>query len=786
MMMKRLLILSVLALFLSSTARAYDFEEGGMYYNILSEEDLTCEVTYLYYNSSSNSETYGGDVSIPELVTHNGTTFSVTEIGDYAFYYCSAMTEVTIPESVTMIGKHAFSHCDGLTQVNFNAIACTSDGYVVQNSEGNQTTIYLVFANCANLSIARIGDDVTQIPDYFFDNCTGLTSVTIGESVSKIGSEAFYQCTGLTEITIPNSVIEIGNSVFKGCTGLTEVTIGNSVTSIGSSAFEDCTGLTSVTISNSVTSIDFRAFYQCSGLVEVTIPNSVTEIGNYSFYNCSGLTEVNIPNSVTSIGSYAFCRCTGLTEITIGNSVSEIGGWAFEGCSGLMELAIPSSVTIIGEYAFAQCTSIEEVTIYNGVTSIGEDAFRSCTNLKQVAIPNSVTNMGDGLFRDCTNLKQVKLPDSITSIAIGLFFKCYSLTDVTIPNSVTSIGTAAFEYCTSIKEMIIPNSVTTMGEWVFDGCTGLMEVIIGNSVSTMGEQFFYNCSALESITSLNPEPPVCGSIAFYNVPTSTCVLYVPEGSKEAYASADQWQDFLNIEEIECEVIFPTVQTYEATEVTFNSALLRGLVTVGTEEVLEQGFEYWSEGGEIQTVTSPDLFMALTLTGLEEGTTYTFRAYALTENCSAYGEEMTFTTIKAPTVQTYEATEITENSALLRGTVTVGSEDVLEQGFEYWAEGGEIQTIAMSEQMMAVTLTGLASNTTYIYRAYAKTDGGTTYGEEVTFTTLEDTDAVSDITANGNAEATGYYTTDGKQVPTLQKGMNIIRYSDGTTNKVLVR
>jgi hypothetical protein len=102
------------------------------------------------------------------------------------------------------------------------------------------------FYGCSGLAGVTIPDSVTSFGSYAFRDCTGLTSVTIGNSVTSIGGSAFYGCTGLTSVTIPDSVTSIGYYAFYGCTGLTSVTIPDSVTSIGYDAFEGCTKLTDV------------------------------------------------------------------------------------------------------------------------------------------------------------------------------------------------------------------------------------------------------------------------------------------------------------------------------------------------------------------------------------------------------------------------------------------------------------------------------------------------------------------------------------------------------------
>ena len=173
-----------------------------------------------------------GNITIPATIVHNGQTYTVTSIGDYAFVSCY-ITSVNIPDSVTSIGNYAFSYCTDLTSV-------------------------------------YIPDSVTSIGNSAFSVCSGLTSVDIPDGVTTIGEYAFESCYSLTSITIPDSVTSIGDFAFSTCDGLTSVTIPDGVTSIGNYAFSDCTDLTSVDIPDSVTSIGNGAFLVCSGLTSVT------------------------------------------------------------------------------------------------------------------------------------------------------------------------------------------------------------------------------------------------------------------------------------------------------------------------------------------------------------------------------------------------------------------------------------------------------------------------------------------------------------------------------------
>jgi len=337
----------IVAMLLSSlSASAYDFKVDGIYYKIVSLDELTCAVT----NHGDNyNGIYNGDITIPSEVTINGRTLSVISIEQEAFSYCDGLTSVVIPNSVTEIGTRAFRYCYGLTSVT-------------------------------------ISNSVTEIGAETFAGCTGLTSVTIPNSVTKIGQNAFSYCTGLTSVSIPNSVTEILFGAFYDCTGLTSVDIPNSVTYLD--GFTNCTGLTSVTIPNSVTKIGGSAFSNCTGLTSVTIPNSVTYLDGFT--NCTGLTSVTIPNSVTYIGWGAFSGCTGLTSVAIPNSVTKIDNEAFKGCTGLTSLEILASVTKLEHHEFCECNSLESLTLPPSLVEISTDndnaSFLNCNNIKKLII----------------------------------------------------------------------------------------------------------------------------------------------------------------------------------------------------------------------------------------------------------------------------------------------------------------------------------------------------------------------------------------------------------------
>jgi gliding motility-associated-like protein len=287
--MKKLLklLVSVVILFSISTntAKAYDFsavnsDGDTIYYDITSSTNP--------YTVAVARGNYSGSINIPSTVSYNCNIYSVTSIGDSAFYSCSSLTSITIPNSVTSIGKRAVSDCTGLTSIT-------------------------------------IPNSVTIIGNTAFCGCRNLTSVTIGNSVTSIGNFAFGWCN-LTSVTIPNSVASISDSVFYACIYLTSITIGNSVTSIGSNAFVSCS-FPSITIPNNVTSIGSNCFMWCThftSMIDMS-PTPQTIYGS-TFSWISSTIPVYVPCS--SVPTYQssnwgthFSNIRGYTADTINDTI---------------------------------------------------------------------------------------------------------------------------------------------------------------------------------------------------------------------------------------------------------------------------------------------------------------------------------------------------------------------------------------------------------------------------------------------------------------------------------
>ena len=344
--MKQLIIKSALlaaALIMPGKSLAYDFMVDGIAYNILSE--TTCEVTSYIV---TNQNRYGGDITIPEQVTYDGVTRTVTQIGDDAFNECIRLTSVDIPNSVTTIGDYAFAY------------------------------------SSKKLKNVNIGNSVTTIGYALFEGCTGLTSVEISNSVTTIESYAFYGCTSLASIEIPNSVTTIGSSAFHGCTSLVSIDFPNTVTTIEKSTFNGCTSLMG---------FDF--------------PNSVAVIGDYAFQDCKGFTSIVIPNSVTTIGEGAFSGCSNIRELVFEDNEEElILDWmAFSGCS-FAKLYVGRNLTckqtVYGYLMnFIYLTDVTIGNLVTDVTAILWDMNKNLASIKSLATtPPATRDFADTQYKN--------------------------------------------------------------------------------------------------------------------------------------------------------------------------------------------------------------------------------------------------------------------------------------------------------------------------------------------------------------------------------------------------
>ena len=363
------------------TIHVVDESETPLKFKILSDSTLEVIKDDSYKELDS--------VSIPAKVRIDGKVYDVTSIMITAFYECTGLTSINIPECVTAIGDYAFWRCNSLTNIEIpNSVTaigekafyeCTGLDVVIDNSKNNVKVGYDVFKRCKSVTWLKDAVDVSDTPLKFKITSNSTVEVMYDGSyrdldsifipakvridgkiydVTSIGEKGFYECTGL-DIVIDNleEIVKVGYDAFKNCKSIKWLkdVVDVSDTPLNFKITSDSTAevmydrfyknLDSIFIPAKVridgkvydvTSIGNGAFYECTGLTSIHISNSVTDIGNGAFGGCSSLTNINIPESVTSVGQIAFMDCPDL-DIVIDNSEDnvEVGRNAFLGCKSV-------------------------------------------------------------------------------------------------------------------------------------------------------------------------------------------------------------------------------------------------------------------------------------------------------------------------------------------------------------------------------------------------------------------------------------------------------------------
>lgn len=271
-MMITMLPLSAVTAFAADTSSipVYEANDGTYkyYYSINADGTATIE----YFRGPVKPTNHFYYVDIPETLDK----YTVTAIGDRAFWECTSLKEVTIPESVTSIGEDAFQICHNLTSVTIKNAATSIGDYAFCQCQSLETLSW-------DENITTIGKDAS-IGDHAFYGCIRLKTLSLGEKIKTIGEKAFWDCERLDNVTIPDSVTSIGNSAFDFCYDLTTLSLGENLETIGGDAFNIYDGV----------------FCGCTNLSKITIPKKVKKIEPYTFAGCSLLKSITLPAGLTS------------------------------------------------------------------------------------------------------------------------------------------------------------------------------------------------------------------------------------------------------------------------------------------------------------------------------------------------------------------------------------------------------------------------------------------------------------------------------------------------------
>lgn len=340
-------------------------------------------------------------------------------------------------------------------------------------------------------------------------NLAGKYTCSISSSTTS-----FYECT-----TFATSNITLAKSLFETFTadGLKYQVLPNNhaavVTTQSLDFYKDCDYSGDITVpatvanngkTYTVTTVGPKAFYAGEKITSISLPSTITTICMDAFEYNKALTKINIPGSVKTFikgkqTTTSMFRGQNLTDITLEEGLATIPEYAFMENDALTSISIPSTLTKIPNSCFSECTGLSKVVIANGVKEIGNFSFSQTPVTDTDFIPASVTTIGQSAFSSCKSLATVDLKDGITTIGNDAFSSTSALTKATIPATVTSLGAFVFG----------GSSVT---EIHFKGSTPATLSISGNKDT------------------------------FSDIP-STCKIYVPSASVDAYKKANIWSNY---------------------------------------------------------------------------------------------------------------------------------------------------------------------------------------------------------------------------------------------------
>lgn len=500
---------------------------------------------------------------------------------------------VTLETAGTLKDKIGSSEKFNITRLKVSGPINTNDIQYLREMAGcyidTNGSKYNASLHHLDLRDARYSGDGPVIDVYGLNGYKGCIYIQVQEN--EVRTRDLFLCLdGLQTVILPNNEEEIGEHMFTGCSNLKNIEIPSSVQTIRFFAFEGCSSLEALYLPYGITSLEDAVFADCTNLKEINIPASVTTINDWVFENCRSLTSITIPDNVTSIGEFAFNGCSNLKSLYLPANLKTIRGKAFNGCTSLTRInAKMKEPVAIGEDTFTgldydKCellvpegsaeayrqaavwsnfNNITDITVVvaddagslqymiekndknnitrlkvigpidiydiqciremagcwleeNGKKTDGNLQYLDLQEAKLVGSDISINvytngyNQGEtntiectakiepdgndfsNLFRNVSKLNTVIMPEYLTTTGSGTFMDS-PLSSITLPKNLTSIDDNAFNGCGGLRDISIPSGVTSIGDGAFKGC-GLKEFTLPKQVTEITDEMFFNCS----------------------------------------------------------------------------------------------------------------------------------------------------------------------------------------------------------------------------------------------------------------------------------------------------
>ena len=632
--------------------------------------------------------------------------------------------------------------------------------------------------------------DVNTIGFEAFSDCDSLLSVSIPSSVTKIASKAFNNCKLLTSFVIPEQINQIGGaSSING-----EMEAGTE-----SYAFNGCINCKNIYV------------YRKSEFPNAQVSSTIRVHFPYNFVSSDSITTVWYASDDCNI------RAIGPKRRFVPGAFEVIESRDFFST----EFSLPSYPEYPERYVTKVMFDGQEVNPHNNIYEI--------RNLQPGSTYSATAIVHDRTTKvDTTVVFNVKT----TPIDFDLTLKNSTQTTLTFKVSATNKGNTKYSeigiyYYDKYYPANKDNEVILKG--LKPNQTGYYQTYaIYNGIPVFSSEKAFSTKPIELAfdLKLGASSIVCKAVVNsgdaeitkagfvdYKTDSDELILTGLDPKSSVYISYSvQTKDNYTTK------IGKTISTLELELKTqqpmcvSNSCAIVAATTNITDDESNVGFQ-WKKYDAPESLAPNEGYAAIYdgklegyIKNLQATSYYKVRAfYKSNTDRYYYGEWITFDpsdfSYFEPTVHTYPAYNITHNSVKVKGYILAGTDAIIEQGFQYWELGtnknnikeargeapvGNISTIISSGQVMTANIEGLKPNTTYVCRAFVKTDTSTKLGEEISFITQTGTTEIEDIEIESlEPFIIGYYNINGYRFNTPQKGMNIIKYSDGSVKKIIV-
>lgn len=497
--------------------------------------------TCILYGRSSKASA----ASYENIVIDTIDGYTVTEIGDNAFYYDEKIKSVTLSKNIKYVGENAFGECKNLEKLTLLSknTAFGMDSFAISADRNIKDIYYAGSVNDRKKyygSSYSVGYSSARWHYQSDDNVSFQYEYQVNEDgkTCKItqADPLIYGKVEVPEKMDDYTVTEIGENAFQHCYSIEQLVLPDSIKKIGRYAFDECFALEKITFSKNLEVIGGSAFGLCESLKQIVIPDSVVEIGEQAFSNCKNLEKVTLPSGLKKLNRYAFDCGENLKEIVLPDSLEEMSECCISG--SFKELTIPGKIKIIPKDALFFC-EIDRLTISEGVEEIEKNAVRPAMDggmVKAISLPKSIKKISEdaigtndlyvyyaGSQNDRAKINNMDSlvdkaswiyktntvpeynynlnPDGKTVTIISSNIDIQSkivLPDLIHGYKVTAIGDNFLNMQEKIRQVIFPKYLESIGEGAFGWCNNLNTVQFPKSLKYIGT-YAFDVTSLSSI-----------------------------------------------------------------------------------------------------------------------------------------------------------------------------------------------------------------------------------------------------------------------------------------------